>query len=540
MSEWSQKIKSVWHKKAADNKTSVPDSPDTSDQLANDTAVIRASLLFDEAWYRRTNGFGEYLDAAEHYLTVGWQKGLNPSPFFDNEEYLSLYPDVRQNGINPLLHFELYGYGEGRYREQIEARRRDIAAAYPAYCNDMTGGFVRLRITNACNAKCRFCGVRNNFGAEREHAMEPKWYYEYLRPLYDRLHLILITGGDAFVAAESYNFMRHISEHYPKITLYTESNGIAFTDKFQDLAAQNLFKTHFSVNGSTAAVFARGCWEGEGGEAAYGKLMANIGHYVELLKTRGLECFAPSMSMVINRDNCDDVVNFTRMALKYHAWYICFFFDYSENDMSGEYFGYPEENRPVLKTLMEIERVLAGRVMFYFRLWIPTKEAEPMQKIVEAETWTELRDKYRDLWELSEGRSVEKEWRERNKLRRAQGKHEFEFTEDFAPAVRLSPRNDEVCYAPWSEIDLYPDGRLDFCGWFAPTLNFHDYLNGNFSENNEGFDWEPILNSYPFMAARKRILHGDFRGCQVCCPMNSVKNPIVPITKYGLDRTKIN
>ena len=88
----------------------------------------------------------------------------------------------------------------------------------------------------------------------------------------------------------------------------------------------------------------------------------------------------------------------------------------------------------------------------------------------------------------------------------------------------------ETCFAPWGELDLYPDGRLDFCGWFEPTLNLKSFI------RDGRVEWEEVIDSYEYMAARKRILQGDFRGCQTCCPMNSVKNPITSVSHYGLDR----
>ena len=48
--------------------------------------------------------------------------------------------------------------------------------------------------------------------------------------------------------------------------------------------------------------------------------------------------FAPNISMVINSQTADDVVDFVKMALKMSTSYVMFFFDYQENDMSGEYF----------------------------------------------------------------------------------------------------------------------------------------------------------------------------------------------------------
>lgn len=502
---------------------------DTSPTGNDNIETIRASLLFDEVWYHKEYGFGEYMDAARHYFERGWKEGKDPSPFFSNKEYLSFYEDVRRSGMNPLLHFELFGYREGRYKEQIDARRKEIAAANPDYCSDLVSGFLRIRITNACNAKCRYCGVRNTFGTEREHAMEPTWYYDYCKPLYDRVNTVLITGGDAYIAKESYPYMKFMSDNYPEITIMTESNGIAFDERFRRLAADNLFKTHFSVNASNAEVFDRSCWQG--GATVFPKMLENIRAYVELLRKEDKLCFAPSLSMVINHDNVGDVRDFVRLALELHAWDVVFYFDYSENDMSSDYFGYPEQSRKVLKMLMEIERVLATHVLVYFRLWIPVKESGPLQREVEAEFIEELNKKYSDLLELCRERSPKIEFEKRNELRRKQGKRELSYFEDVAPSLRLERRNgQQMCFAPWGEIDLYPSGRMDFCGWFEPTLDFTKYIEDN------SVDWEKILNSFAYMSARKRIAHGNFRGCQTCCPMNSVKNPLESIDKYNCGR----
>ncbi len=49
-----------------------------------------------------------------HFLLFGWKEGRNPSNLFDTKFYLSTYPDVKNSGINPLLHFILHGKKEGR------------------------------------------------------------------------------------------------------------------------------------------------------------------------------------------------------------------------------------------------------------------------------------------------------------------------------------------------------------------------------------------------------------------------------------------
>ena len=51
----------------------------------NDKDFIKNSILFDAAWYCKNYGYGEYLDAAEHYLNIGWREGKNPSAFFSTQ-----------------------------------------------------------------------------------------------------------------------------------------------------------------------------------------------------------------------------------------------------------------------------------------------------------------------------------------------------------------------------------------------------------------------------------------------------------------------
>ena len=504
-------------------------------ETAEDKNFIANSLLFDSEWYCETYGFGKYLDAAKHYLNIGWREGKDPSPFFSTADYLSKNPDVAKANMNPLLHFEKFGLKENRYRAEIDKVLPAVLIKHPECKTEFKNALLRIRITNACNAKCRYCGVRCSFGEEVNHAMNPAWYYELCRPLYDKIGIVLITGGDAFFAKESYNYMKFMSENFPQITLLTESNGIAFNEKFQTLAAQNLFKTHFSVNASNADIFAKSCWDGDDSSTAkkiFPIMLRNIKSYLAKLEAADKLCFAPDLSMVINKDNADDILKFVELALELHAGFIVFYFDYTENDMSGEFFTNPAVARPAMKTLMELERVLAEKVLIYFRLWVPSGEAYTLQQEVEEIPINKLNAKYEKILKLAEGRSVLGELKKRNEIRRAAGKNELTIVDDISPSLHL---NNGICFAPWNEIDLYPDGRMDFCSWFEPTLNIKNFIQRD-AAGKEFVDWEKVLNSFEYAAARYRILHEDFRGCQVCCPMNSVKSPVEPVTKYNVDR----
>jgi O-antigen biosynthesis protein len=78
--------------------------------------VIWRSRLFDERYYlqfypdvRKAD-----VDPLMHFVIHGWREGRNPSQMFDTNFYLQTNPDVKQSGINPLIHYLRFGGFEGR------------------------------------------------------------------------------------------------------------------------------------------------------------------------------------------------------------------------------------------------------------------------------------------------------------------------------------------------------------------------------------------------------------------------------------------
>ena len=78
--------------------------------------LIEQSGFFDEKWYSEIcpELTKIPLTPIEHYLSIGFKMGLNPSERFDGNLYLERYPDVAQEGLNPLIHYILFGKNEGR------------------------------------------------------------------------------------------------------------------------------------------------------------------------------------------------------------------------------------------------------------------------------------------------------------------------------------------------------------------------------------------------------------------------------------------
>jgi GT2 family glycosyltransferase len=69
---------------------------------------------FDPAYYVRRYADINLtkVDPALHYCTYGWREGRDPSATFCTRQYLQARPDVAALGVNPLLHWALFGRHE--------------------------------------------------------------------------------------------------------------------------------------------------------------------------------------------------------------------------------------------------------------------------------------------------------------------------------------------------------------------------------------------------------------------------------------------
>ena len=84
---------------------------------------ILQSGLFDEQYYLRKYPDVQQanMNPIEHYLLHGWEEGRNPSTRFNSNAYLSDNPDVASAGICPLVHYIDYGMAEGRFVRTLPA-----------------------------------------------------------------------------------------------------------------------------------------------------------------------------------------------------------------------------------------------------------------------------------------------------------------------------------------------------------------------------------------------------------------------------------
>lgn len=83
--------------------------------------LLLTSGLFDVDYYLRLNPDvrDSGVDPVIHYMEFGGAEGRNPSPEFDSNWYLNHYPDVKTAGVNPLLHYLRFGRQEGRTSQSV-------------------------------------------------------------------------------------------------------------------------------------------------------------------------------------------------------------------------------------------------------------------------------------------------------------------------------------------------------------------------------------------------------------------------------------
>lgn len=72
--------------------------------------------VFDAAYYLAVNPdvAATGMDPLRHFAVTGWLEGRDPSPRFSVSDYLADNPDVAASGVNPLLHYVRAGRAEGR------------------------------------------------------------------------------------------------------------------------------------------------------------------------------------------------------------------------------------------------------------------------------------------------------------------------------------------------------------------------------------------------------------------------------------------
>lgn len=87
-----------------------------SKRARKDKALVSKSEYFDKEYVdTQLKQLGlKVKDPLEFFVSFGADLELSPSAKFDTKSYVAMNPDVKDSGINPLLHYIKHGKAEGR------------------------------------------------------------------------------------------------------------------------------------------------------------------------------------------------------------------------------------------------------------------------------------------------------------------------------------------------------------------------------------------------------------------------------------------
>lgn len=142
--------------------------------------TIKESELFDVKYYLFTypDIREEGVDPIKHYVKFGALEGRNPSTNFDTSFYLSSNKDVQATGVNPFFHYIMFGKDEGRqakpYKQLSESKNQDLEKANLTIKNlkESESVVVNKNTVNKKNIqKIKFDTVEEKFIEYKEHKL---------------------------------------------------------------------------------------------------------------------------------------------------------------------------------------------------------------------------------------------------------------------------------------------------------------------------------------------------------------------------------
>jgi GT2 family glycosyltransferase len=111
--------------------------------------IVRRSGEFDARFYRDRNWDVAVtrVNPLVHYTLQGWRDGRDPSAAFSTQGYLSRYPDVASAHICPLVHYQLWGRAQGRASRDRGAPALKPTSATPAMADRADAHVTRAPAT---------------------------------------------------------------------------------------------------------------------------------------------------------------------------------------------------------------------------------------------------------------------------------------------------------------------------------------------------------------------------------------------------------
>jgi Molybdenum cofactor biosynthesis enzyme len=118
--------------------------------------------------------------------------------------------------------------------------------------------YLRLSVTDRCNLRCLYCDGRMSTRLTHFDVLR----YEELLDLMGlsaRLGIrkVRLTGGEPFARKDFMEFVEHVRERFPQLTLRLTTNGTLLAPFAQRLATAGVDRVNISLDTLSPATFAR-------------------------------------------------------------------------------------------------------------------------------------------------------------------------------------------------------------------------------------------------------------------------------------------
>lgn len=135
--------------------------------------LITNSNLYDKIYYKNQFETLPDGDLLEYFILNGESENKNPSPYFDVKFYLESNPDVKEAGINPLIHYILFGEKEGR---KIVEKEKSTESVYEKWCNNHR---------NISKPRKNLCDLRDMYCIFKSGKFDGSWYIDKYEDAYN-------------------------------------------------------------------------------------------------------------------------------------------------------------------------------------------------------------------------------------------------------------------------------------------------------------------------------------------------------------------
>lgn len=145
--------------------TSPPGSDGANERVKEEIAALREA--FDTEFYLEQNPdlANAGIDPLEHFVVHGWKEGRDPNADFSTRGYLSHNPDVAEAGLNPFWHYVVAGKREGRTFRHPGGYRAEILISTSPLEEEVKARTARFSPKVTLSAAQLFEQIRERAGA---------------------------------------------------------------------------------------------------------------------------------------------------------------------------------------------------------------------------------------------------------------------------------------------------------------------------------------------------------------------------------------